>query len=244
MNMLKTETSRVLRLHGTIMTNRQNVEKNSHTKPETVPFQVFNPETVNYVKWEQGARESVKNMKDDNAKQNFLIGKLPSHIQTQLQNHQSFEDCMLTLAHQFGDHVKNTTEQIARYVKWALEPPVSIHQADKIRADIANISGFTARLVNLRDRACKFPDSEKKACALNGHKPKDHCSRHCEFTVYKEDSDRLHSILMALVANRLVGQIVLHVGGKARDKEKADGRIMDVKEFVNMLSEHPTKITP
>ena len=90
----------------TIMSNRQNVEKNSNTKPETVPFQVFNPETVNYVKWEQGLREFVKNMKDDNARQNFLIGKLPAHIQTQLQNHQSFEDCMLTLAHQFGDHVK------------------------------------------------------------------------------------------------------------------------------------------
>ena len=222
----------------TIMSNRQNVEKNSNRKPETVPFQMFNPETVNYVKWEQGVREFVKNMKDDNAKQNFLIGKLPTHIQTQLQNHQSFEDCMLTLAHQFGDHVKNTTEQIARYVKWALEPPASIHQADKIRVDIANISGFTARLVNPRDRACKCPDSEKKACALNGHKPQDHCNRHCEFTVYKEDSDRLHSILMALAANRLPGQIVLHVGGKARDKEKADGRIMDVKEFVNMLSEY------
>ena len=55
------------------MTNRQNVEKNSHTKPETVPFQVFNPETVNYVKWEQGVREFVKNMKDDNATQNFMI---------------------------------------------------------------------------------------------------------------------------------------------------------------------------
>ena len=79
---------------------------------------------------------------------------------------------MLTLAHQFGDHVKNTTEQIARYVKWALEAPASIHQADKIRADIANISGFTARLVNPRDRACKCPESEKKAC---------HCVLHCEF---------------------------------------------------------------
>ena len=77
----------------------------------------------------------------------------------------------------------------------------------------------------------------KEGMCLNGHKLKDHCSRHCEFTVYKEDSDRLHSILMALAANRLPGQIVLHVGGKARDKEKADGRIMDVKEFVNMLSE-------
>ena len=37
----------------TIMSNRQNVEKNSNTKPETVPFQVFNPETVNYVKWDK-----------------------------------------------------------------------------------------------------------------------------------------------------------------------------------------------
>ena len=43
---------------------------------------------------------------------------------------------------------------------------------------------------------------------------------------------------MALAANRLPGQIVLHVGGKARDKEKADGRIMDVKEFFKMLSEY------
>ena len=43
---------------------------------------------------------------------------------------------------------------------------------------------------------------------------------------------------MALAATRLPGQIVLHVGGKARDKEKADGRIMNVKEFVNMLSEY------
>ena len=114
----------------------------------------------------------------------------------------------------------------------------SIHQADKIRADIANISGFTARLVNPRDRACKCSESEKKACALSGHKPNEHCVLNCEFTVYKEDFDRLHSILMALAANRLPGQIVLHVGGKARDKEKADGRIMDVKEFVNMLSEY------
>ena len=93
-------------------------------------------------------------------------------------------------------------------------------------------------MVNPRDRACKCPDSERKACASNGHKPKGNCSRLCEFTVYKEDSDRLHSILMALATNLLPGQIVLHVGGKARDKEKADGRIMDVKEFVNMLSEY------
>ena len=43
---------------------------------------------------------------------------------------------------------------------------------------------------------------------------------------------------MALAANRLPVQIVLHVGGKARDKEKAGGRIMDVKEFVNVMSEY------
>ena len=82
------------------------------------------------------------------------------------------------------------------------------------------------------------PNRGSVVIGLNGHKPKDHCSRHCEFTVYKEDSDRLHSILMALAANRLPGHIVLHVGGKARDKEEADGRIMDEKEFVNMLSEY------
>ena len=119
-----------------------------------------------------------------------------------------------------------------------MEPPESIHQDNKIRVDIANISGIRARLVNPRDCAYKCPDSEQKESALGGHKTKDHCSRHCEFAVYKEDSDRLHSILMALAANRLPGQIVLHVGGKARDKEKADGRIMDLKEFVNMLSEY------
>ena len=49
-------------------------------------------------------------MKHDNAKQNFLLGKLPLNIKTLLQNHKSFEDCMQTLAHQFDDHIKNTTE--------------------------------------------------------------------------------------------------------------------------------------
>ena len=40
--------------------------------------------------------------------------------------------------HRFGDHVKNATEQIVNFVKWALEQPVFIYQAAKIRDDILN----------------------------------------------------------------------------------------------------------
>ena len=54
--------------------------------------------------------------------------KLPLDIQIQLQNHRTFEDCIQTLTHQFSDHVKDTTEQIAKDVKWSLQPPASIHQ--------------------------------------------------------------------------------------------------------------------
>ena len=52
----------------TITQSRQNLEKNSHTKPETIPFQTFNPDTVNYDKWQKGVREFVKDMKHDNTK--------------------------------------------------------------------------------------------------------------------------------------------------------------------------------
>ena len=104
----------------TITQNRQNIVKNSYTKPETIPFQTFYPDTVNYDEWQKGVQKFVKDMNHDNAKQHFLIGKLPLDIQTQLQNHQSFEDCMQTLAHQFGDHIKNTTEQIAKKLLMAL----------------------------------------------------------------------------------------------------------------------------
>ena len=60
----------------TIVQNRQSNEKNSHTRPETIPFQTFNPENFNFDKWSKGVREFVKNMKDDNTRQNFLMGKL------------------------------------------------------------------------------------------------------------------------------------------------------------------------
>ena len=75
-----------------ISQSRQNLKKNSHTKLETIPFQTFNPDTVNYDKWQKGVREFVKDMMHDDAKQDLQLLKLPLNIQTQLQNHQSFED--------------------------------------------------------------------------------------------------------------------------------------------------------
>jgi len=47
--------------------------------------------------------EFVKDMKLDNPRRNFLMGKLPSAFQNQLQNHQSFDDYMQKLSHQFSD---------------------------------------------------------------------------------------------------------------------------------------------
>ena len=37
----------------TIAQTRQYLGKNSHTKPETIPFQTFNPDTANYNKWQK-----------------------------------------------------------------------------------------------------------------------------------------------------------------------------------------------
>ena len=71
----------------TIVQNRQSNEKNSPTRPETIPFQTFNQDNVNFDKCCKGVREFEKDMKHDNARQNFLMGKLPSDIQTQWQNH-------------------------------------------------------------------------------------------------------------------------------------------------------------
>ena len=124
------------------------------------------------------------------------------------------------------------------YVKWSLEPPASIIETYKIRADITIVFGFAARLVSPWDRACKCDAMDKRACNQDGHNLNYHCRRHCEFTVNKEDSDRLHSIIMALASKRILGSFIFHVECRARDKEKADGRIMDVKEFVKMLLEH------
>ena len=89
---------------------------------------------------------------------------------------------------------KNTTEQIAKYINWALELAVSIYKADKVRADIANISGLTAKLVNPRDRFGKCEAINNKTCDQDGHKLNDHCKHNCEFTVYNEGSNRLNSI--------------------------------------------------
>ena len=35
----------------------KNIEKNSHSKPETILFQIFNPDTTNYDIWSKGVRE-------------------------------------------------------------------------------------------------------------------------------------------------------------------------------------------
>ena len=54
----------------------------------------------------------------------------------------------------------------------------------------------------------------------------------------KEDSDKLHSIIIAIAGSRLPAQIVETVGAQVRYTDKIENRTLDVKKYVELLTEH------
>ena len=142
---------------------------------------------------------------------------------------------MDTLKDQFGDNVLWTKEQISSFVRWAQEKPASQNDVLTIGTDIAKIQGFVATLVNPRDKVCKCPD--KTNCTQDGHELNDHCASHCEYVTLKADSDKLHSVITVLAANRLPTNVTTHAGMKQREAEKNSSRTVEAKTYVGYLTE-------
>ena len=64
------------------------------------------------------------------------------------------------------------------------------------------------------------------------------CRNHCEYDALKEDSDKLHSINIAIAGNRLPTFMIETVGAQARQTEKHQKRTLDVKAYVQILQDH------
>ena len=112
------------------------------------------------------------------------------------------------------------------------------HNCIKLTEDVAKVSGQTAWLVHPRNMACKCPANDKAACNALGHQPNDHCNLHCEFKTFKEDSDRLHSILIALANNRMPSEMIQSIGLSARDYEEKAQRSIDIKHYVDLMTNY------
>ena len=143
---------------------------------------------------------------------------------------------METLQGAYGDPIEITNERINAFIKWAQEAVTTISKPDKISEDVAKLSGLAARLVQPRDKACKCVD--KKDCTARNHKVNDHFRNHCEYDTLKEDSDKLHSIILAIAGNRLSTSMIETVGAQARQAEKHQSRTLIMKAYVQMLQEH------
>ena len=178
----------------------------------------------------------AENYNNDQLKKNFLLEKLQRNGQELLIHHKMCNDCIETLQGTYGDQIRLTNERINAFIKWSQEPITSISRPDKLSEDVAKMSWLAARLVQPRDKACKCVD--KRNCNAIGHKENDHCSNHCEYDPLKEDSDKLHSIIIAIAGNRLPTLMVENVGAQARQAEKLQNRTLDIKTYVQMLNEH------
>ena len=206
------------------------------TKKEEVKIPTFDPETSDWDSWSTLIKSEAEAYDNDQLKKNFLLEKLMRSGKDLLIHHRTFSDCMETLQGAYGDPIKITNERINAFIKWAQEPVSPISKTDRLSEDVAKLSGLAARLVQPRDKACKCKD--KKDCKADNHKLNDHCSNHCEYDTLKEDSDKLHSIIIAIAGNRLPTSMIETVGSQARQAEKHQSRTLDVKTYVQMLQEH------
>ena len=172
----------------------------------------------------------------DSQKRNFLLSKMSTEIRKTLANHGSFEECITSLSHQFGDKIRVTTDRIADFVTWTQKPASSINNLDAVGNEVTEMKGFVGRLVNPRGIKCKCDTNDASKFPCTEHKGKDHCKRHCEFDSYKEDSDRLHSVVTTLSQRRLPVEILQSVGLAVRDKQKTTDGLVDVKEYIELVS--------
>ena len=215
---------------------RSRDEAKGSTKKEEVEIPSFDPDTSDWEDWSTLIHNEISRYTNDELKKNFLLKKVDRPTKALLVNHRTYDDCMETLKGTYGDALKVNNERINAFVKWAQEPVSSLLKTEKISEDVAKLSGLAARLVHPRDKACKCIN--KRSCTQAGHKLNDHCALHCEYDVLKEDTDKLHSILMAIAGNRLPTAIVESVGIRARQTEKDNKRSLDVKQYVDLLTEH------
>ena len=215
---------------------RQAQESKGVTKKEEIKIPTFDPDTSDWESWSKLMISEAANYDNEQMKMNFLRDKLMRAGKDLLIHHRTFEDCLVTLKGTYGDPIKITNERINAFIKWAQESVTSISKPDKISEDVAKLSGLAARLVKPRDKVCKCPN--KTNCTSVGHKENDHCRNHCEFDTLKEDSDKLHSIIIAIAGSRLPTQIVETVGAQVRQTEKIEKRTLDVKKYVELLTEH------
>ena len=212
--------------------SRAKISTTSTTQKERIHLMSFDPNAIDWNTWEAMVKQYCNDFTHDQYKKSFLWTKLPVTIQQTLTNYQFFEDCMASLKAQFGDPVRAMKERITTYVKFCQELPNGIENVEQVAKDVARIQGLTTRLANARDTACKCPATEKRACSEIGHELNDHCIRHCNYDAYRQDSDSLHSVLTTLAANRLPQEMLVQVGTRVSDQEKAQDRTVDIQKYV------------
>ena len=221
------------------MTEKKKINKdNQLTKKETMTLSTFDPIHDDWEEFAKLVRQYADGMSMDSQKRNFLLSKVSNEIRNTLANHGSFDDCITSLSHQFGDKIRVTTDRIAEFVSWTQKPVSSIDNLDAIGNEVTEMKGFVGRLVNPRGITCKCDVNDAAKFPCTEHKGKDHCKRHCEFESYKEDSDRLHSVVTTLSQRRLPFEILQSVGLAVRNKQKSTNRLVDVKEYIELVSEH------
>ena len=204
------------------MTEKKKINKdNQLTKKETMTLSTFDPIHDDWEEFAKLVRQYADGMSMDSQKRNFLLSKVSNEIRNTLANHGSFDDCITSLSHQFGDKIRVTIDRIADFVSWTQKPVSSINNLDAVGNKVTEMKGFVGRLVNPRCIKCKCDvnDANKFPCILPEHKGKDHCKKHCEFESYKEDSDRLHSVVTTLSQRRLPFEILQSVGLAVRNKQ-------------------------
>lgn len=98
----------------------------------------------------------------------------------------------------------------------AQEPVAVMSRTKKISEDVTKVWRLALLSVDPRDRECKKGD-----CTALDHKENEHCRQHYEYGTLKEDSDKLHSINIAIAVNILPNQVIKIVGAQARLAESA-----------------------
>ena len=129
---------------------------------------MFNPSHDDWEELEGLVKQYVDGMSMDSQKRNFLLSKMSGEIRNTLANHGSFDDCITSLSHQFGDKIRVTTDRIADFVTWTQKPAASINNLDGVGNEVTQMRGFIARLVNPRGIKCKchVNDANKFPCIL------------------------------------------------------------------------------
>ena len=202
---------------------------------ERVKLQVFESNSSDWFEWKKLLGTYVGGMDNDLQLRNYLYGKLDTTAKNLVKTAQNYEQCIQILESTYGDTLRTSTQRINDFVIWAQEKPPPLSNMTKITEDMANLSSQMVSFTNPRGNMCLCDD--KKGCKLENHVENDHCIKHCEYKVLREDSDKLHSFLTALASNRIPPKISENAGMKQREEERSTGRPMEARAYVNLCSD-------